>query len=274
MPHVRVGDGDLFYTLDDFTDPWRPAPTVILHHGFGRSHRFWYAWVPLLARHLRVLRLDMRGFGQSPAPPGWRPTMNGLVHDVIGLLDALGIERVHFVGESLAGDIGLELGIRHPGRVATLTLVSTPVRVSEQGRRDFALGTESWAAAFDHFSGPEWVRRTMEHRFDVSRLPAGYVDWAAGEIAHVPREILRAYAQLILDVDYTGGLPPISVPTLIIAGGSKLAPPDQARFLAEQIPESELVLYPEERHMVAFSRPAECVGALLDFLNRRAGLEL
>lgn len=274
MPHAHVGAGPLFYTLDDFTDPWRSAPTIILHHGFGRSHRFWYAWVPLLARRLRVLRLDMRGFGQSPAPPDWQPTLQGLVADVIGLLDALGIDRAHFVGESLAGVIGIEVGARYPDRVASLTLLSTPVRVSEQGRRDFALGTASWASAFDHFSGPEWVRRTMAHRFDLSRLPPGYVEWAMTEIAHVPRDVLRAFAQLILDVDYTAGLPPIAAPTLIITGSSELAPPEQARFLADQIPESELVLYPEERHMVAFSRPAECAGAVLDFLHRRAGLAL
>lgn len=269
MPQVPVGPSPLFYELDDFTDPWQPAQTLLLHHGFGRNGRFWYAWVPLLARYLRVLRLDMRGFGQSPAPFGWQPTLDGLVADVVGLLDAVGLERVHFVGEALAGVIGVELGARHPQRLHSLTLVSTPVRVSEQGRRDFALGTASWADVYDHIAPSEWVRRTMAHRFDPARTPPAYVDWAASQIAHVPREVLKRYAQLILDLDYTAGLPHVSVPTLVIAGGSKLAPPEQARFLAEHIPDSELVLFPEERHMVGFARPGECVAAVLDFIHRR-----
>ncbi|MBI2322349.1 MAG: alpha/beta fold hydrolase [Chloroflexi bacterium] len=271
MPQAQMGPGPLCYEVDDFTDPWQPAQTILLHHGFGRSRRIWHTWVPLLARHLRVLRPDMRGFGQSPAPPTWRPTLNRLVDDVLGLLDALRLERVHFVGEALAGVIGIEIGARHPQRLHSLTLLSTPVRVSEEGRRDFALGTASWAAVYEEVPAAEWVRRTMAHRFDPARLPPEYVDWAASQIAHVPPTLLSAYAQLILDIDYTGGLPALTAPTLIIAGGSKLAPADQARFLAERIPESELVLFPDERHLVAFARPAECVAAVLDFIQRRCG---
>ncbi|MCZ6872716.1 MAG: hypothetical protein O7G88_04170 [bacterium] len=55
----------LYYEDDDFTDPWESAPTILLQHGFSRSARFWYNWVPLLGAEFHILRPDMRGMGQS-----------------------------------------------------------------------------------------------------------------------------------------------------------------------------------------------------------------
>lgn len=68
MPTVRANNYEMHYEVDDFTDPWKSANTIWLQHGFGRSSRFWYHWVPPLAGHYRVLRRDMRGHGQSTDP--------------------------------------------------------------------------------------------------------------------------------------------------------------------------------------------------------------
>ena len=62
---ARIGDIDIHYHLADFTDPWRnpPAETFLCYSGYCRSLEFWHAWVPLLARDYRVLRMDPRGYG-------------------------------------------------------------------------------------------------------------------------------------------------------------------------------------------------------------------
>ena len=66
MPFLkRKNQPDLHYVVDDFTDPWKPAKTVLFMHGFGESTEVWRAWVPHLSRHYRVLRYDTRGFGRS-----------------------------------------------------------------------------------------------------------------------------------------------------------------------------------------------------------------
>lgn len=71
---MRVDDGaELFYTIDDFTDPWSQPETVVLHHGMAKNHRLWYASVPVLAQHYRVVRFDMRGMGQSSVPEAGYP---------------------------------------------------------------------------------------------------------------------------------------------------------------------------------------------------------
>src|SRR5207302_5902737 len=66
----RASDGlSLAYYIDDFTDPWKTAPTLLLLHAAMGSARRYFAWVPHLARHYRVVRLDLRGHGNSPVPP-------------------------------------------------------------------------------------------------------------------------------------------------------------------------------------------------------------
>ena len=56
------------YTVDDYTDPWTAAPTVVLLHSAMSSSRRLYAMVPHLARRFRVVRMDLRGHGESDIP--------------------------------------------------------------------------------------------------------------------------------------------------------------------------------------------------------------
>ncbi|HEV8519106.1 MAG TPA: alpha/beta fold hydrolase, partial [Burkholderiales bacterium] len=66
MPYVeRPHEPAISYELDDYTDPWKKAPCLLLQHGFARSSRFWYSWVPYLSRFYRVVRPDLRGLGNS-----------------------------------------------------------------------------------------------------------------------------------------------------------------------------------------------------------------
>src|SRR5438132_538994 len=61
MPFLeRPGQPRLHYELDDYTDPWKKAPCIMLQHGYARSTKFWRAWIPYLSRFYRVLRLDLR----------------------------------------------------------------------------------------------------------------------------------------------------------------------------------------------------------------------
>src|SRR5262245_22116409 len=70
MPTARVADDlEMHYLIDDCTDPWSEPQTVLLLHGSSESGAVWFGWVPHLARHFRVVRPDMRGFGASTAMP-------------------------------------------------------------------------------------------------------------------------------------------------------------------------------------------------------------
>ena len=92
MESFTASDGvRLAYYIDDFTDPWQQAPTLLLLHAAMGSARRYYAWVPALARHYRVVRMDLRGHGGSEIPPADRAlTLDRLVADVAELMDHLG----------------------------------------------------------------------------------------------------------------------------------------------------------------------------------------
>src|SRR5213595_2211606 len=109
--NFTASDGlSLAYYTDDFTDPWRQAPTLLLLHAAMGSARRYFAWVPHLARDWRVVRLDLRGHGNSQVPPpGQELRLDRLVADVAELLDHLEIDSAHVVGNSAGGYLGQQL---------------------------------------------------------------------------------------------------------------------------------------------------------------------
>src|SRR5438874_12333608 len=113
---VRLG-----YCIDDFTDPWKKAPILLLLHAAMGSMRRYYAWVPPLSRHYRVVRMDLRGHGSSEIPSADRElTLERLVSDVAELMDRLSCPSAHIVGNSAGGYLGQQLAMNHPERVRSL----------------------------------------------------------------------------------------------------------------------------------------------------------
>src|SRR5438067_7385038 len=100
--NFTASDGlSLAYYTDDFTDPWKRAPTLLLLHAAMGSARRYFGWVPYLCRDYRVVRLDLRGHGESQVPPPEQPlALDRLVRDVAELLDHLGVGSAHIVGNS------------------------------------------------------------------------------------------------------------------------------------------------------------------------------
>jgi pimeloyl-ACP methyl ester carboxylesterase len=95
------------------------APLVLVHAGVADA-RMWEPLLPALTPARRVVRFDMRGYGETRAAPGaFAPSQ-----DVVRLLDALGIARAHVVGASFGGLVALELAATAPARVASLVLLA------------------------------------------------------------------------------------------------------------------------------------------------------
>src|SRR3954467_2938229 len=107
MPNFRPGaDLDMHYRVDDFTDPWRQPHTILMLHGNAESGLAWYAWVPGLARQYRVIRPDMRGFGQSTPKPRASPrTLSRLSEDFCLFMVHLGVDLFHLVGAKIGGTV-------------------------------------------------------------------------------------------------------------------------------------------------------------------------
>ena len=86
----------IFYTVDDFTDPWRKPETVLFVHGLAESTEAWRAWMPHFAGRYRCVRVDVRGFGRStPMPKEYEWTMDALLEDFAALIDHPDCGPVH-----------------------------------------------------------------------------------------------------------------------------------------------------------------------------------
>ena len=125
MPHVRVGEVELYYELVDCTEPWHSGPPpIVLLHGLGTDRRIWLYQVPELCGRVPTILVDLRGHGRSSAPDGeW--TIADMAHDVVRLLRHLGAERVHLLGLSMGGMVAQQFALDYPYATASLLLAST-----------------------------------------------------------------------------------------------------------------------------------------------------
>jgi pimeloyl-ACP methyl ester carboxylesterase len=139
MPKVALSDG-----LRIHYQQAGEGPDLVLVHGLTGNLAVWHLKiVPLLWDHFRVLSFDLRGHGYSDMPPtGY--TADDMAGDLLGLLDALGIDRASIVGHSFGADIALYVAARHPERVDAIVAIegALPALVSERNRDDW----EGWAA--------------------------------------------------------------------------------------------------------------------------------
>ena len=100
--------------------------TVVLVHGSGPGVSAWANWrltIPDLAQRLRVIAPDMVGFGFTDRPEGIEYKLDTWVEQYVGLLDGLGIEKAHVVGNSFGAALALAVAVRHPERVDRLVLM-------------------------------------------------------------------------------------------------------------------------------------------------------
>src|SRR5215470_15826902 len=149
MPRIALAEGASVHCIvDDFLWPWVDSTPVLMMHGFARNATFWNRWIPTIAETHRVYRPDLLGCGLSDQPPaGYRYTPDAIAAQIVAVLDALGLSRVHWIGESSGGIIGLLLAAAHPDRIASLVLCNTPTRIPDRIRRIYSLDCADAGAA-------------------------------------------------------------------------------------------------------------------------------
>ena len=114
------------------------GPAVLLLHGFPDSRFLWRYQLPALAAAgFRVIAPDLRGFGDAPRPTAVRPYRRPfLAADVLGLLDALGVQRAHLVGHDWGAALTWRLAGSYPERFdRVVVLISRRARQSRLGYR-------------------------------------------------------------------------------------------------------------------------------------------
>ena len=176
MPTVTANNCEMFYEIDDFTDPWRTdTETVWLQHGVGRSTKFWYHWVPALAGDYQVVRRDMRGHGQSSAPePDHTWSLDELVTDMHDFMDGLGLTQVHYVGESIGGILGVLFATRWPERLKSLTICNSPTTIRPAGTTALSGQHGNVKTALASGGSQGWGRLLIEQKIISGKNPGSH----------------------------------------------------------------------------------------------------
>lgn len=118
MPHANINGASLYYAEQG------TGPAILFHHGYTGSHDSWDVVAPAFAaKGYRAIVMDCRGAGDSEhTADGY--SIEQYADDVIGMADHLGLDRFIYVGHSMGGVIGMELGIRYASRLEKLVLVA------------------------------------------------------------------------------------------------------------------------------------------------------
>jgi len=252
---LRVNGVDL--CAETFGD----GPAVLLIMGHSASMLWWDKEFceRLAAAGRHVIRYDNRDTGRSVQYPLAKPgyTMVELVEDAAGILDALGIDRGHIVGQSMGGAIAQQLALRHPDRLASLTLVATTA-----GGDDLPNQTAALAGHFSSVTEPDWTDRSAVIEYLVAdfRAYAGSLPFdEAGIRATAGQDVDRTLdIQVALTnhshIAITGEpwrprLGEITAPTLVLHGTEDpLFPLPHGEMLAREIPNARLVPLPGAGH--------------------------
>ncbi|MBL8491446.1 MAG: alpha/beta fold hydrolase, partial [Rhodocyclaceae bacterium] len=180
------------------TGPW-----VMLSHSLSTDRSMWDEQASVLASRHSVLRYDTRGHGGTDVPPApYR--FDDLAADALGLLDALGIDRVRFVGLSMGGMIGQHLALMAPERLDRMAICSSTSRVPAEGRQIWAeriatVRAEGMGAMVDSTLGRWFTEGFRQGHPDV-------MERIGGLIRNSPPEGYIGCGMAIRDLDITARL--------------------------------------------------------------------
>lgn len=252
------------------------GPPVVALHGLGGTKGSFLPTVAALAGRFRVIAVDLPGFGDSDKPIGATYDARFFARAVIDLLDALDLERVHLIGNSLGGRVALEVGLRHRDRVDRLALLAP----SLAWRRD-----RPWARAL-RLVRPELGLFQLAPRPVVEAIvrrliPGADEGWTAAGVD----EFLRAYLtpagraafyaaarQVYLEEPhgedgFWSKLPGLQPKALFVWGSrDRLVPIAFARHVTDALPQSGRVEL-DCGHVPQVERPRQTHDAIREFLS-------
>lgn len=204
------------------------APPLVILHALGKDAESWDQAVAALGEKYRILALDQRGHGGSARTGTY--TFELMCNDLLHFADAMNLERFTLVGHSMGGTVSYLFAETYPSRLERLVVVDTP----------------------PPFSGK---------RFDIPSEPAGPLpfDWLA--LTSILQQLNEP------DPEWWARLTDITVPTLIIGGGSSEIPQNKLMEVSELVPNCKMVTIDGAGHFVQDDNLPAFIAAVKSFLH-------
>ena len=258
------------------------SPTLILLHGFGASLFSWHMVMEPLAASGRILAYDRPGFGltQRPMPGAWSDrnpySPEAQVDLLVGLMDALGVERAVLVGNSAGGTVAVQTALRYPERVQALVLVDAAIYTG--------VGAPEWAQ-------PLLATPQMEHLGPlivrgIRARGRTFIQRAWHDPGAITPEVYAGYEKplradnwdrALWELTVAGRSPgleqrlsELDMPVLVVTGDDdRIVPTAESLRLAQDIPAAGLAVIPACGHVPQEERPEAFLEAVISFLEER-----
>lgn len=236
-------------------------PVVVLSHGLGGSHAVWYLQVPVLGEHFRVITWDSRGFGNSSNHLDDPSAENG-GSDICSVLDHLGVDSAHLIGQSMGGWHTSAFAVANPDRVTSLTYADTIGGMYTKALRE----------AVDRVERPDFSSRQSQPLFEHPALwrgtgerdPAHAFLYRALSSFHVPPA--KAISVIGWEIDHAT-IEELAVPVLFVVGTHDgLFPAAAIQESASLIDGASFVEISDAGHSPYFEQPTAWNDAVLRFL--------
>lgn len=239
------------------------GPPVLLAPSLGTTLGMWDELAAALWERYRVVRIDTRGHGGSPAPKG-PYTVDELVGDVLTLTERLGIDRFAMVGLSLGGAIAQTLALRAPERLTAMVLACTGP--------SFGDPANWWQRAAEvRAAGMSGLVEPSKQRWFTPDFPRQRPDRSnqlLKQLAHTSPEGYASCCEALAQFDVSGRLGEITTPTRVIVGADdEVSPPSVGRTLRDGIPNADLVVIDEASHIANVAQPGTFNTAVLQHLD-------
>ena len=255
-----------------------PRPAVfLLHGGPGGDHVSFKNSCGTLTYIAQLIYVDHRGSGRSQEVDLSTCTLENNIDDLDALRDHLGLDQIVILGSSYGGMVAQGYAVRYPDRVSKLILVATSPshRFMDEAKRILEeRGTAEhkrvcqwlWDGNFDSLDqlqeyyrvmGPMYSTTFNEHSFSAKwhRTIRNY------------RQLNLGFTTFLREFDYIDDLLKVTAPTLVLAGAHDwICPVSQSEMIAKQIPNSELIVFPNSAHSIGDDEPDDFLAALRRFL--------
>jgi len=240
------------------------APCLVFSNSLATSFAMWDEQAAALKDAYRVLRYDQRGHGGTDASRG-RYTFAILIADAVALMDALDIERAHFVGLSMGGATGLGLAELHPDRVDRVVVCDSPCMSTPQSAAQWeeriALAQADGMAAL--------VEPTLARWFPPETYAANppHLDRVRDMIRTTPIDGFVGCAAALADHDYNSAVATVMRPVLFMAGAKDGTTPNAMKDIQARLKGSRYVELDGAGHISNLDRPTEFTRAVREFLG-------
>jgi 3-oxoadipate enol-lactonase len=238
------------------------APVVVLGHGAGGNHAIWFQQVPVFAEHYRVVTWDQRGFGLSTNRHGHANPRTATA-DLLAILDHLGVERAHVVGQSLGGWAVMGLALAHGDRVQSLVLADTLGGIPVEGWRK-PRATPPRDGPFNH--------PALSNEFCLRYPERAHLYLEIGGLRRDPQADPTQLIRTLGDVTFSDSeLAGLQVPTLFIVGtDDDIFPPAWIADAAARVPSARVEHVDGAGHSPYFEQPEAWNALVLDFWSGSA----